>query len=217
VPVLLGRSTDPWTDLKRADELASRAITVDANHPGGHLAKGLVLGLERRFDDAIAEIERTLALDPSFAEAYGGLGVTYSDIGQYEKAIESFDKAIRLSPQNQDSAFWYSGKGGAYFGLQQYDQTTEWARRAIAINPNFGSPLFILAAALALTGHEAEARDAEERHAACLKSRMSRCSRRSHHLPPLIRAFVQPLTGISRACARPGCRKNERVAIFHLT
>jgi adenylate cyclase len=97
------------------------------------------------------------------------LGFIQVAFGQYQKAIEFFDKAIRLSPQNQQLAFWYGGKGFAYFGLQQYDQAIEWARRAIAINPNFEGPPILLAAALALTGHEAEARDAEQRVAALSK------------------------------------------------
>jgi adenylate cyclase len=129
-------------------------------------AKGNVLKVERRFDDAIAEFERALALDPDVPEAYGALGHVYVDIGQYEKAIEFFDKAIRLSAQNQELAHWYFGKGGAYFGLQQYDLAIEWERRTIAISPNFAAPHLFLAAALALAGHEAEARDAEQRFAA---------------------------------------------------
>ncbi len=170
VSIVLGRSTDPRADLKRADELASRAIAVDANNQLGHVAKGNVLRVERRFEDAIAEFERALALDPDVAEAYGGVGATYGDIGQYEKAIEFFDKAIRLSPQQtQELAIWCHGKGVAYFGLQQYDQAIEWARRSIAINPNFASALGILAASLGLTGHEAEARNAEQRRAALSK------------------------------------------------
>ena len=65
--------------------------------------------------------------------------------------------------------FWYWDKSIDYFGLQQYDQAIEWARRSIAINPNFAHPHGILAAALALTGHEAEARDALERYMALSK------------------------------------------------
>ena len=60
-------------------------------------------------------------------------------------------------------------EGHAYFGLQQYDQAIEWERRAIAINPNVSSAVVTLAAALALTGNEAEARDAEQRRAALSK------------------------------------------------
>jgi tetratricopeptide (TPR) repeat protein len=138
------------------------------------MAKGNVLRVERRFEDAIAEFERALALDPNLAEAYGTLGHTEFEMGQYQEAIEFFDKAMRLSPQNQDSAFWYGGKGGAYFGLQQYDQAIEWARWAIAINPNFDPPLFILAAALALTGHDAEARDAEQLENGLLRTHSKR-------------------------------------------
>ena len=169
LPVFLNRSADPQADLKRADELASRALAVDANSSVTHFAKGNVLRAEKRFDDAIAEYERALALDPNFAYAVAALGDTYSALGQYEKAVEFYDKAIRLSPRDPTLFFWYWNKGNDYFGLQQYDQAIEWARRSIAINPNFAHPNGILAAALALTGHEAEARDALEPYTALSK------------------------------------------------
>ena len=126
-PVLIGRSTNPRADLKRADELASRAIAVDANYAWGHFAKGNVLRVERRFADAIAEFERALALDPSAVEAIGTIGFTYGEAGQYEKG-KVFDKAIRLSPHDADLFLWYGGKSLDYFALQQDDQAIEWAR-----------------------------------------------------------------------------------------
>jgi TolB-like protein/Tfp pilus assembly protein PilF len=169
MPIQLGRSTDPQADLKRADELAARAIAVDANNPFGHVAKGNVLRIERRFEDAVAEFERALVLDPNLAEAYGSLGFIQISTGQYQNAIEFFGKATRLSPRNQQLAFWHTGNGLAYFGLQQYDHAIEWARRAIAVNPNFEGPFIVLAAALALSGHDAEAREAEQRCAALSK------------------------------------------------
>jgi adenylate cyclase len=205
LPILLGRSTDPRADLKRADELASRAIAVDGNNPIGYLAKGNVLKVERRFDDAIAEFERALALDPNVPEAYGALGHVYADIGQYEKAIEFFDKAIRVSPQNQQLAVWYMGKGQAYFGLQHYDQAIESARRSIAINPNFSSALGTLAASLALTGHEAEARDAEHRRIAVSPFKSIAALKASSFAPspsadPRVRAsFERAIEGLRKA------------------
>ena len=89
--------------------------------------------------------------------ATGSLGISIP------KAIEFIDKAIRLSPHDPGLFFWYTGKSVAYFALQQDDQAIEWARRAIAINPNYSPPNGILVAALALTGHEAEARDRLQR------------------------------------------------------
>ncbi len=161
---IVNRTADPQADLKRADELASRALVIDANSSAAHIAKAQVLGAEGRFDDAMAEYERALALDPNDADAVAGLSEQYFWLRQYEKVIEFTDKAIRLSPHDPDLFIWYWVKSIAYFGQQQYDQAIEWARRSIASNPNFGSPLGILAAALALTGHEAEARDAAERY-----------------------------------------------------
>ena len=161
--VMIGRSADPQADVKRADQLASRALALDANSAAAHYAKGRVLRAERRFDDAIAEYERALALDPNDADVYASLGETYLNLRQPEKVIEFADKAIRLSPHDPKLFFWYATKSGAYLGLQQYDQAIEWARRSIAINPNYAYVYVWLSWALAFSGHEAEARDALQR------------------------------------------------------
>ena len=163
LPVMIGLSADPHADLKRANELASRALVLDANSSAAHSVKGNVLKTEKRFDDAIAEYERALALDPNDADAVAALGDTYSALGQYEKAIEFTDKAIRLSPHDPALFFWYATKSWAYFELKQYDQAIELARRSIAINPNYAVVYHFLASALAESGHEAEARDAWQR------------------------------------------------------
>jgi tetratricopeptide (TPR) repeat protein len=184
LPVMMGVSNDPQSDVKRADELASRALALDANYSLAHFIKGQVLRAERRLDDAIAEYERALALDPSGVAAMGGLSFTYNDVGQYEKAIEFFDKAIRLSPRDPDLFFWYYGKSWAYFALQQDDRAIEWARRSIAINPNFWPPHSVLSLALALTGHEGEARDERQRNAALFPFKSIAAVKASRFAPP---------------------------------
>ena len=60
----------------------------------------------------------------------------------------------------------YSGKSWAYFGLKQYDQAIVWARQAIAAGPSNPGPYQALAAALSLTGHEAEAGEALQHYLA---------------------------------------------------
>ena len=163
LPVTSNRSADPRADLTRADELASRALALDANYWAAHFAKGMVLRAERRFDDAIAEYQRALALDPNAAIAVAALGDIYYALRQPEKAIEFIDKAIRLSPHDPSLFIWYAIKSWANLALQQYDQAMEWARRSIAINPKSADMYAIIATALALTGHEVEAGDAWQR------------------------------------------------------
>ena len=71
------------------------------------------------------------------------------------------------SPHDPQLAAWYGGKAVANFGLKNYDQAIELARRAIAINPNYVQFVHAtLVAALALTGHDAEAREALQRYLA---------------------------------------------------
>ena len=78
----LGLSTDPKGDLERADELASKALALDPYYAWAHVSKGWILQNQRRPEESIPEFERALALDPSFADAYSGMGVDYLALGR---------------------------------------------------------------------------------------------------------------------------------------
>jgi adenylate cyclase len=166
LPVAQGRSADPKADLKRADELNAHALAVDPNLAGAHAEMGNILGTEGRRDEAIAENERALALDPAMVDGYSNLGFDYLNLGQFEKSLEFLDKAIRLSPHDPNPGYWSGGKAEDYFALKQYDQAVEWAHRSIAIDSNNPFVHGVLVAALAFTGHEAEAREALQRYLA---------------------------------------------------
>jgi len=166
LPVGLGRSADPKADLERADQMVSQALALDPNFGAAHMQKGNILALEGRFNEAIAENERAIALDPSFVDADANLGFDYLFVGEFQKSLEYFDKAMTLSPHDPNPGFWTGGKAQSFFGLKQYDQAVEWARRSIAINPNIPFAQQILIAALALTGHDADAHEALQRYLA---------------------------------------------------
>jgi adenylate cyclase len=162
VPVAMGMSADPKADLKRADELLSQALALDPTNASAHNAKAWVLNEQGRFEEAAAERERALALDPADVGAMQGMAWDHLALGQYQKGLELYDKAIRLSPRDPELQFMDGGKSWAYFGLKQYDQAIDWARRAIAVGTSSPFNQANVAAALALTGHEAEAGEALE-------------------------------------------------------
>ena len=167
MPAALGFSGDRKGDLERADQLESKALALDPDDAWAHALKGNILLAQGRAGEAVAEHERALALDPSHVSAAGALGWDYERLGEFEKSIEHLDKAIRASPRDPELAFWYGSEASANFGLKRYDQTIELARQAIAINPNYVRWAHtLLVGALALTGRDAEAREALRRYLA---------------------------------------------------
>jgi adenylate cyclase len=165
LPASIGFSSDPKGDLERADQLESKALALDPNWTWPHEAKGNILRAQGRAAEAVAEHERALALDPSNVTAAGDLGFDYERLGEFNKSIEYFDKAIRASPSDPSLAFWYGSKTSSTFALKRYDEAIELARRTIAINPNYLPWAYTyLVAALALTGHDTEAREVLQRY-----------------------------------------------------
>ena len=166
VPVAIGVSGDPKGDLERADQLESKALALDPDWTWPHALKDLILRTQGRAEEAVAEHERALALDPSNAEAAAQLGIDYRFLGQFNKSLEYLDRAMLASPHDPTLNYWYDSKAWANFGLKRYDQAIELARRALAINPKNAFAHVVLVAALALTDHDAEAREALQRYLA---------------------------------------------------
>jgi adenylate cyclase len=173
---LFSVSSDPKGDLARADELESKALALDPDWTWPHDVKGIILRSQGRTEEAKAEHERALALDPGNVDAPGQFGMDYRFLGQFDKSAEYLDRAILASPSDPALNYWYDSKAWANFGLKNYDQAIESARRAIAINPNNPFAHLALVAALALTDHNAEAREALQRYLALPPARHSRPS-----------------------------------------
>jgi TolB-like protein/Flp pilus assembly protein TadD len=135
-----GLSSDPKGDLERAYELESKALALDPDWTVLHSVKGNILRFQGRTEEAVPEDERALALDPSNVMALVNLGFDYGDLGEFDKGLEYFDKAIRVSPHDPFLAHYYGGKALANFALKRYDQAIEAARQASATNR--GRPVY---------------------------------------------------------------------------
>ena len=69
------------------------------------------------YNEAIADFDRAIALDPEHFDAHYRRGLGYSNIGNYDKAIADFDKDIDLNP---DYAGAYYERGFAYLNKDDY-------------------------------------------------------------------------------------------------
>ena len=65
---------------------------------------------DRQHEEAIAEGERAITLDPSFADAYVELAHILTYAGRPEEAIGLVQKAMRLNPRYPFHYLWVLGR-----------------------------------------------------------------------------------------------------------
>ena len=87
-------------------------------------------GLER----AVALYHDALALDPTHPTARFNLGLTYTDIEDYENAIAQFDIVVHLDPDDADARL---EKAGACMGLGRHDDAVAEYLAALEAQPDF--------------------------------------------------------------------------------
>ena len=130
--------------LENAYEIAQKAIALDEIDPWGHLAMGFACLWKRQHDQAIAEFERAISLEPNFAAAHNGLGNAYHYAGNSEKAIELIDFGIRLDPYYPDVRLHWLAL--ANFQLGRYEEAAELLKRRLILKPNTDISRVLLAA-----------------------------------------------------------------------
>ena len=115
--------------------------------PNAHYAVGKTRLYQRRYDEAIAEAERVIALDPNFPDGYYLMGLIFTFAGRSAEAINYFKRAMRLDPQYPGGCLYYLGL--AQYCLEQYEEAATSVERSQKLNPGYGPwPLAITYAQL---------------------------------------------------------------------
>jgi Flp pilus assembly protein TadD len=86
----------------------------------------------KRYDEALATLDRAIALNPEFPHALFNRGNALSGLKRYADALVSYDKAIALSPGFQEALY---NRGNALKELDRYADALESFERALAVNP----------------------------------------------------------------------------------
>jgi len=110
----------------------------------------------RRWDEAIAQAERAISLDPNDPNGYEAMSSILVNLGRAAEGLDFIRKAMRLDPQ---SNYLYQ-LGEAQFHLERYDEAVATMLRATKRNPLDEWNYFLLAAAYGHLGREQEAKAA---------------------------------------------------------
>jgi len=106
-----------------------------------------------------AEIaDRALALHPNLSQAWNVRGLMSLLLGEHERALDGFGKAMRLNPLDKIAVpFSLFGSAAACFLLGRYDEGAGWSRKMLALQSNDIRGLFTLTANTHSSGRLAEA------------------------------------------------------------
>jgi adenylate cyclase len=142
----------------RARSLAEQAATLSGDDPLVLAILGAVHTFVRNFGTARVLLERALAIDSNCAWAWSRLGWIEAYVDQPAKAIEYFERAIRLSPIDPMNFNNYAGIGSAHEVAEEYDQAALFCRRALQERPQATWIYRNLASALVGAGRIEEAK-----------------------------------------------------------
>jgi adenylate cyclase len=151
-------NASPERSLNCAHEAAVRAVALDDANPSAHSAMAAVYLWERRHDDALAEIERAIVLNPNYAGGYQLLGIIHHYAGRPEEALACLDRAMALSPNHSD--LYLLPHAQALFQMGRYAEAAVMSRRRIKRNPDTDASRALLAACYSQMGRIDEARQA---------------------------------------------------------
>jgi tetratricopeptide (TPR) repeat protein len=83
-----------------------------------------------RYVEAIPLFEKVLSINPRFANAYALLGSSFLHLGVYERAIENFEKALRL---DEGIKLAYLGLITANYYTAKIEVAQKWARKCMPV------------------------------------------------------------------------------------
>jgi adenylate cyclase len=157
--VVQGWAADPKSEMAEGLRLLRLALSVYGNDYEALSILGRATAFwSGDFDTAREMVDRAVAYNPNAALAWEQRGWTYQIAGQPEEAIQSFERAIRLSPFDPWLFSTLAGMGIAFIGLGRFNEAVAAAKNSLQKNQTYGTAYRCLAAALAHLGRDAEAK-----------------------------------------------------------
>ena len=143
---------DIATVLPRAERAALAAVQIDSEDPWAHYALASVYLMRRHFDDALAEYELALRLNPNFLHAQNHYAATLAFCGRWEEADEVVRNALRSSPRDPFSALYYATASYAQYVGGNYEEAMRLSGAAIRMRRDFASAHRVHVAAAGMAG-----------------------------------------------------------------
>jgi tetratricopeptide (TPR) repeat protein len=159
-----GRIMLAGENLDKSEECFTMALRYNPKLWRAHNFLGLTYDRRLKFEAAIAEYQKAIALRPNSSILLSNLGMSYYLHGEYEKSIETLLKALEIKPvspktynnlglalsrlkrygeafeafkKGQGEAAAYNNLGCIYMTIGQFEKAAQSFEKAIQVGPEF--------------------------------------------------------------------------------
>jgi TolB-like protein/Tfp pilus assembly protein PilF len=121
-------------ELAQVRGIAEHAIALAPNLAEAHVALGnFYYHGYRQYDQALAEFERALQLQPNSSTALEYLGYVHRRQGQWERCLDEFKRTLEQDPRN---ALLAGNLAATYVTLRMWKETERAARHTLELDPH---------------------------------------------------------------------------------
>ncbi len=115
-----------------------RASIVSHPTAEAHTFLGWTYSFQGRYEEAIDECQKAIAVDPDFGNPYNDIGAYLINLGRLDEAIPWLEKATH-APRYDAHHYPHFNLGRVYLAKGMLKKALEEFERALAIEPNYTS------------------------------------------------------------------------------
>lgn len=121
-------------ELQRAVQLYDALMIRLGDSAETHYKRGNALNRLRRWEEALADYDRVIELDPGYANAFCNRGAVLEKLQRLDEALASFDRAVELNPGD---VLAYYNRGSVLKAQQRLDEALASYDQAIALRSDY--------------------------------------------------------------------------------
>jgi serine/threonine protein kinase/Tfp pilus assembly protein PilF len=143
-------------NIEQSAMASKRALELDPELAEAHVARGLAVSLNGKYDEAEKQFDSAIKFNPKLYEAYYFYARTCRQQGKIEKAVRLFKKAGEVRPEDYQAPTFLASM---YKKLNSPEKTKTTARRAVELvekhlqlNPDDARALYLGGGSLMILG-----------------------------------------------------------------
>jgi serine/threonine-protein kinase len=130
---LAKRKADRFRDVGEFRHAVAHGLEGDRSvRARTHLRAGDRLARQDRYNEAVAEYDRAITLDPTEVNAVINRGYCWYRQGLLEQALDEYTRAIRIDPAHAEA---YNNRGMVWKDIGEYDKAIKDFQEAIQLDP----------------------------------------------------------------------------------